>query len=122
MDLRQLDIKSDSRGTLVEAFELPNDGQVNYITILPGETRGNHYHMRKTENFLVVFGAAEIRVKDRDTDNLMSVTVSGERPMAVSILANHTHNITGMDDGCICIVWIDEKFDPFDADTFPEEI
>lgn len=122
MDLQQLDIKSDTRGTLVEAIRLPNDGQVNYINILPGETRGNHYHMRKTETFLVVMGVAQMMVKDRDTDNLITVTVSGDRPMLVSILANHTHNITALSDGCIVLVWIDEHFNPDDPDTFPEEL
>lgn len=122
MDLKPLDIKSDWRGMLVEAFKLPNDGQVFYVNAVPGATRGNHYHMRKTEHFLVIFGSAEMEVKDRDTGNLIKVEISGERPMLVSVFANHTHNITALEDGCIFLVWCDEQFNEEDQDTYPEEI
>lgn len=40
MDLKQLEVKTDSRGSLVEAFKFPNDGQLFYIKINPNETRG----------------------------------------------------------------------------------
>lgn len=122
MDLQQLDIKTDRRGSLVEAFKLPTDGQVAYINAVPHETRGNHYHLRKTEHFLVVFGAAEFNVRDRDTGNIVKVTTSGGRPMVVSIFANHTHAITATDEGAIIVIWCDEQFDPKDPDTFMEEI
>lgn len=122
MNLEPLDVKSDWRGMLVEAFKLPNDGQVFYVNAMPGATRGNHYHLRKTEHFLVIFGSAEMEVKDRDTGNLMNVEVSGERPMLISIYANHTHNITAGDGGCIFLVWCDEQYNEEDTDTFPEEI
>lgn len=122
MDLKPLDVKTDYRGSLVEAFKLPNDGQVFYVNALPGESRGNHFHMRKTEHFLVIFGVAEMQIKDRDTGNLMKVTTSGDRPMLISVYANHTHNITAGDEGCIFIVWSDEQFNEEDPDTFPEEI
>lgn len=122
MDLKPLDIKSDWRGTLVEAFKLPNDGQVFYVNAMPGATRGNHYHMRKTEHFLVIFGSAEMEIKDRDTGNLMKITTSGDRPMLASVFANHTHNITAGEDGCIFLVWCDEQYDEADPDTYPEEI
>lgn len=122
MDLQALETKTDWRGSLVEAFKLPNDGQVFYVNAVPGATRGNHYHMRKTEHFLVIFGTAEIHVRDRDTGNVMKLTVSGDRPMLVSIFANHTHNITAQDMGCIFLVWCDEQFNPEDPDTYEEEI
>lgn len=122
MDLQPLTMHSDTRGTLVEAFKLPNDGQVFYVNSAPGQTRGNHYHMRKTENFLTIFGSTKMQIKDRDTDNLMEVTTSGGRPMLVSVLANHTHSITALEDGAIFLVWTDEQFNPDDADTYPEEI
>lgn len=122
MNLEPLEVKTDYRGSLVEAFKLPNDGQIFYVNAVPGESRGNHYHLRKTEHFLVVFGSAEMNIKDRDTGNVMKVSVSGERPMLISVYANHTHNITAGNDGCIFMVWCDEQFDESDPDTYPEEI
>jgi len=122
MDIKPLDMKSDNRGTLVEAFKLPADGQVNYINAMPGEPRGNHYHMRKTECFLTIAGSTEMQVRDRDTGNLMKVISSGDRPMLISIFANHTHTITALEGGAIVLIWVDEPFNPADPDTFPEEI
>ena len=122
MHLEQLEVKRDNRGSLVEAFKLPNDGQVFYVIATPNQTRGNHYHTRKTEHFLVIYGSAEIVVKNRETDDVMKVEVSGFKPMAVTVSPNHTHSITATDEGCIFLVWCDEQFDNKDPDTYPEEI
>lgn len=121
MDLKQLEVKTDSRGSLVEAFKFPNDGQLFYIKINPNETRGNHYHTRKTERFLVIEGSATIVAKDRKTDNTMNVTVGADKPMVVTISPNHTHYIAS-DRGAIILVWVDEIFNKDDPDTIMEEI
>jgi UDP-2-acetamido-2,6-beta-L-arabino-hexul-4-ose reductase len=121
MKLESLDIKMDRRGSLVEAYKLPNDGQVFYVIAEPGETRGNHYHKRKIEHFLVIHGSAVIQVRNRITNDVMNVEVSGGKPMRVSIYPNHTHNISSK-EGCIFLVWCDEQFDESDPDTFAEEI
>lgn len=121
MKLEPLEVKSDRRGSLIEAFKLPNDGQIFYATIQPGEIRGNHYHTRKKEYFVVVHGSATITCKDRDTGTVMNVVTGGQNPMLVEIVPNHTHNITS-EDGCMFIVWTNEQFNPSDPDTFAEEI
>lgn len=122
MDLKPLEVKKDSRGSLVEAFKLPSDGQVFYVIANPHEMRGNHYHERKTEHFLVIYGSATINVKNRETDDMMNVEVSGYKPMKVTITPNHTHNIVATDEGAIMLVWCDEIYDEKDPDTYPEEI
>lgn len=122
MDLKFLETNRDYRGSFVEAFKLPHDGQISYVIAEKNETRGNHYHTRKTEHFLVISGTAELEAKDRETDNVMRVTTTGSKPMVVTIAPNHTHNITAKDDVCIFLVWCDEQFNPEDPDTFPEEI
>lgn len=122
MKLEELGVKSDDRGDLVEAYHLPNDGVVFYLNIKPLETRGNHYHMRKTEHFLVIAGEATISAKDRMKGNVMNVVVTGNAPMKVTITPNSTHNIKAGKGGCICLVWCDEILNEQDSDTYPEEI
>lgn len=122
MHLETLEPKHDERGTLVEAFKFPNDGQLFYVVAKPHETRGNHYHKHKTENFLVIYGSAEIVSKDRDSSNVMKVTVNGNNPISVKIPPNNTHSITASDEGCIFLVWVDELFNPDDPDTIKEEV
>ena len=121
MKLEALEIKSDNRGSLIEAFKLPNDGQLFYVVGLPNQTRGNHYHKRKTERFLIAWGTATISVKDRVKGTQMSVELSGDNPMIVTVAPNNTHNITN-DEGYICMIWVDEVFNPKDPDTIMEEI
>ncbi len=122
MDLQTLAPKTTYTGMFVEAWRLPSDGQISYLSIVPEEMRGNHYHKHKTEHFLVVSGSAQFRVKNRDTNNIMEATVSGNNPMAVTILPNHTHSLTATHEGCICIIWCDEQYNEADADTYPEEL
>jgi UDP-2-acetamido-2,6-beta-L-arabino-hexul-4-ose reductase len=122
MDLNNLDIHQDERGSFVETFKLPSDGQVSYAITKPGELRGNHYHTRKTEYFSVIYGSATIAVKNRDTGDVIKVEVSGSKPMIAKIVPNHTHYLEATDEGCICIIWCDEQFDPKDPDTYPEEL
>jgi len=119
MKLDKLDPKTDIRGTFVETFKLPNDGQVSYLVINPGEMRGNHYHNRKIEQFTVVYGSAEITCKDRATGTVMTVEVGHQNPMIVEIHPNSTHNITS-EQGCICMIWCNEQFNAEDPDTFAE--
>lgn len=122
MNLEELGIIKDERGYLVNAFDLPNDGNVFFININPNATRGNHYHLRKTEQFLVVAGEAIISVRDREKGNVMNVRVNGNNPMRITVAPNNTHNIRATSAGCICIVWCDEKLNEEDSDTFPEEL
>lgn len=122
MDLKPLEVKSDYRGSLAEAFELPSDGLVFYIVVKPGESRGNHYHLRKIEHFLVIWGSATISVKDRSSGDVIKVETSGFKPMDVKVVPNHTHSITASEEGCICLVWVNEKYNSKDPDTYPEEI
>ena len=122
MDLKKLKVNSDFRGSFIETFHLPTDGQISYVTILPEETRGNHYHLRKTERFVVVYGSAVFTVKDRVTEDLMKVTVTGAKPMAITVVPNHTHALTATDEGAVVLIWVDEQFDKEDPDTYSEEI
>lgn len=122
MDLKQLTVKHDSRGSLIEAFKFDRDGQVNYLIINPDESRGGHYHTHKIEKFLVIYGSATLSVKNRDTGDVMKVETSGYKPLVATVHPNHTHLITATNEGCLCLVWCNERFDPKDADTYPEEI
>jgi len=121
MKLDKLDPKTDERGTFVEAIKLPNDGQVSYLIINPDEMRGNHYHTRKIEQFVVIHGSAVITCKDRNTGTVMKAELGGQNPMMVEVHPDNTHNITSK-HGCIVMIWCNEQFNKDDPDTFAEEI
>lgn len=122
MKLTSLKVNKGKTGSFIEAFKLPNDGQVSYLIVNPNELRGNHYHERKTEHFLVMYGSAKISSKNRETNDVMTVELSGYKPLIATIPPNHTHNLVASDEGCICMIWCDEQFDTKDPDTIQEEI
>lgn len=115
--MEMLEVKSDERGDLFEAFKFPNDGQVFVVNIRPFATRGNHYHTHKTERFLVVKGSADIKVWFGKSEH--EFTVSPQDPAVITIEPGWSHNITAGHNGCLLLVWVNEQFDPEDADTFP---
>lgn len=122
MKLEPLDKKEDKRGLLVEAYKFPTDGQVFYVICNPGETRGNHYHLKRTEHFLVIYGSALMMVRDRETGDVMKAEVSGSRPMRITVTPPNTHAIRAGKQGCIFLVWADDIFNPDKPDTIMEEI
>jgi UDP-2-acetamido-2,6-beta-L-arabino-hexul-4-ose reductase len=116
-----LTLHEDPRGCLFEAVKTHNGGQTFLSTTKPGITRGNHYHTRKIERFLVVSGQAEIRLRRVFDSEVQVFKVSGDQPAYVDMPTLHTHNITntGSSD-LITLFWTHEFYDPNMPDTFFE--
>ncbi len=111
--------RSDARGDLVELFHFEKQGQIFFSTTRPGVTRGNHYHTRKVERFLVVRGEADLNLRHVDSAEVTTFHLSGRTPGIVEIPVSYTHNITNTGTGdLVLLIWADELFDPADPDTF----
>lgn len=118
-----LTLHTDPRGSLFEAIKSPSGGQAFMSTTHPGVTRGNHFHTRKVERFLVSGGEAEIRLRHIFGDEVQTYRVSGEQPAYVDIPTLHTHNITNVGGGTLLtLFWTNELFDPSDPDQVPEMV
>lgn len=118
-----LTLHTDPRGSLFEAIKSPNGGQTFMSTTHPGITRGNHYHTRKVERFLVSGGEAEIRLRHLFGEEVETFRVSGERPSYVDIPTLHTHNITNVGDSTLLtLFWTNELFDPNNPDQYMEMV
>lgn len=116
-----LKLHSDARGSLFEVVKSVGGGQVFMSTTHPGITRGNHYHTRKIERFLVASGEAEIRLRKLFGDEVIRFKVRGDAPCYVDIPTFHTHHITNTGNSeLVTLFWANEIFDPEDPDTFPE--
>jgi len=113
----------DERGLLIEAFKIPGVGQVLYSTSKPGIVRGNHYHTRKMEKFCVIEGEAKIRLRNRETNEVVEHLVSGSTPEVVDMTLGWTHNIENVGKTEMkLLIWANEVFDPADPDTFSETV
>jgi UDP-2-acetamido-2,6-beta-L-arabino-hexul-4-ose reductase len=114
---------SDPRGSLVETVKARQGGQSFISDTRPGITRGNHYHTRKFERFLVLAGEAEIRLRRLESGEIHRFPVSGEAPCYVDMPTFHTHCITNTGSGLlVTLFWSSEIFDPNDPDTFMEPV
>lgn len=117
-------LNTDARGWLVETARwFGGEGQTFVSMTRPGFTRGQHYHLRKIERFVVLSGRARIALRKVDTDEMVSFEVSGESPAAIDMPVGWVHNITNTgQDELVTQFWVNEMFDPDDPDTFWEDV
>jgi UDP-2-acetamido-2,6-beta-L-arabino-hexul-4-ose reductase len=114
---------TDHRGAFIETIRTSVGGQFSYSTTLPGVTRGNHFHTRKIERFIVIRGKAVIELRRIGTAEILRFELDGEQPSYVDMPVWFTHNITNVgDDDLITLFWINEFFNPNDPDTFFENV
>ena len=110
---------TDDRGAFVEIMRAGSSGQTSYSTTVPGITRGNHYHTRKIERFAVISGKASIQIRKIDSDEVFEYILDGAEPAYVDMPIWYTHNITNIGDtDLITLFWINEPYNPEDADTY----
>ncbi len=118
---RPLELKKDVRGELFEAVKADQGGQTFVSNTVPGATRGNHWHLRKIERFLVVGGRGVIRIRKLFTEEVLHFEVNDDAPVYIDIPTLHTHSITNTGNGLLqTLFWSNEIFDPANPDTYPE--
>lgn len=118
-----LTLHTDARGSLFEVVKSNSGGQVFMSTTHPGITRGNHFHTRKIERFLVASGEAEIRLRKLFSDEVICFKVRGDAPGYVDMPTFYTHHITNTGRSeLVTLFWANEIFNPVDPDTFPEPV
>nr|WP_315026716.1 NAD-dependent epimerase/dehydratase family protein [uncultured Chryseobacterium sp.] len=109
----------DLRGAFVEVIRLGIGGQCSFSTTVPGITRGNHFHTRKIERFAVIKGKALIQLRKIDTEEVLDFYLDGNEPAYVDMPIWYTHNIKNIgEEELLTIFWINEPFNPEDADTY----
>jgi UDP-2-acetamido-2,6-beta-L-arabino-hexul-4-ose reductase len=112
--------KSDSRGRLVECVRTrASEGQIFVSTTVPEAVRGEHYHLRKMERFMVIEGEATITLRRLFTNHKVRFRVNGAQPAIVDMPCMWTHNIcNGSAEVVTTLFWTDELFDPASTDTY----
>ena len=118
-----LTLHADERGSLFEAVKGKQGGQCFVSTTRPGVTRGNHFHRRKVERFLVVQGEAVVRVRKLFSQETREFFVDGATPVFLDMPTLHTHSITNVGSSdLLTLFWAHEIFNPETPDTWWEEV
>ena len=117
-------VTSDTRGNLFETVRSHGGtGQTFVSTTLPGVTRGEHYHLRKIERFMVVRGSAEIALRRVCDHEIVRFHVGGDRPCFVDMPTMWVHKITNTgEEDLITLFWTDQLHDPAAPDTYWEPV
>lgn len=114
---------TDQRGTLIEAIRENNGGQIHYSTTHPGFVRGQHYHFRKVERFVVLAGEAEVAVRRVCGDEVYRFRLSGNEPAFIDMPTMHVHNLANVGSGeLVAMFWTNDLYDPAAPDTYPEAV
>ena len=120
---RDLEMKTDARGSFTEFLRFGGYGQVSVNVIKPGIVKGQHWHHTKNEKFLVVSGKGVIRFREIHSDEVQEYFVSGDKLSSVDIPCGYTHNIENIgDEDMVVLMWASECFDPDKPDTFYLEV
>lgn len=110
---------TDNRGSFVEIARTQTSGQFSFSTTEPGVTRGNHFHTRKAERFAVISGKALIQLRKIGTNKVINYELNGGEPAYVDMPIWYTHNIKNIgNEELITLFWINEPYDPNNADTY----
>ena len=118
-----LSLSADHRGVLFEAVKSQSGGQTFLSWTDPGVTRGNHFHLRKVERFLVLQGEARIRIRRILADKVHVFEVTGRTPSVVDIPTLHTHSIENIgSEPLLTLFWANDIFDPNSPDTYAESV
>lgn len=114
---------SDARGVFVEMLKTPDAGQFSFFTVLPGITRGGHYHHTKTEKFLVIKGKARFGFRHMLTNEVYYLNASGDQSQVVETVPGWTHDITNVGgDEMVVMLWSNEIFDRANPDTINSKV
>lgn len=116
--------RADDRGRLVETVRAHGSaGQTFVSTTKPGIVRGEHFHLRKIERFVVIGGQARISLRRMFSDRVIDFDVDGGNPVAIDMPTMWVHNIQNTaDEDLVTQFWTNELFDPDHPDTYPEPV
>jgi len=120
----ELKMNFDSRGSFTEAIKTMDCGQVSVNVNYPGETKGQHWHNSKWEQFIVVAGHGLIQERNINTGETVEFEVSDDKIEAVYMIPGWAHNIINLSEteNLVTVMSCNEIFNPEKPDTFRESV
>lgn len=118
------DAITDPRGRLVETVRAGGgQTQVFFSSTRPGMTRGEHFHLRKVERFLVLRGSGRIQLRKLFSNEILTFDVTGERPAIIDMPTMWAHSISNIGDtDLLTLFYANQCFNPQAPDTYPERV
>jgi UDP-2-acetamido-2,6-beta-L-arabino-hexul-4-ose reductase len=106
----------DNRGWFSELLHLDGLGQVSVSKTNTKTPRGNHYHTKKLERFILIGGEAEVELIGFNGDKWKYIL---KHMSTIDIPNYYIHTLTKVSkEDLICAFWVDEFYDINNPDTF----
>ena len=97
--------------------------QIYVATIKPGYVRGNHYHLKRIEQFFIAAGEAEISLEDIKTKKKIHLKVSSKNPKVVTIFPKIAHAVKNIGKETVYLVSVQNNiYNPQKPDTITWEV
>lgn len=126
--IKSLDVKKDGRGWLSEIIRSEDVdhkkfGQVLITAANPGETKGNHYHKRKTEWYCVIKGKGIVTIINRNNKEKKEIETGEENMALIKIPVNYFHRIKNIgEEEMLLLAYTDEVFNRNDPDSYEDNL
>ncbi|WP_180271243.1 WxcM-like domain-containing protein [Fredinandcohnia onubensis] len=116
----------DKRGSLKKIImksQLEENEQIEEVYMLYSENnsvRGNHYHKKTLEYFVVVSGRAKVALKNLDTGMVDELYISAEDHVVLKVPPQVVHAFKNEEDYPLIMLAVSSKeYNKLDTDTFP---
>lgn len=123
METIQLRVYQDQKGSLAENSRPDIFEQMKHFFVSKSKTaviRGNHYHQRKSEWFLVIQGEALVCLEDIKTKERQERCVSARDNLLFKTEPWQAHAIKNIgDEEMVLLALVNEVFNQEDKDTYP---
>jgi len=111
-NIKRIKGHADERGYFLEILRISDSGfpikQVSIASIKPGEIRGNHYHNKRQEWFLMIGGEAELYIANPFSREKKKIGISEEKPVLINIMPYTAHAFKNISKKIIYIIEIDD--------------
>jgi dTDP-4-dehydrorhamnose 3,5-epimerase-like enzyme len=94
----------DSRGWFLKSITgtekgLPSfTGEIYTVYSEGGASRGGHYHEKASEWFTLLSGTSELKLKDIQTNESISILISADEPSTILVPPNIAHRFDAIDN------------------------
>ncbi|MGJ7913608.1 polysaccharide biosynthesis C-terminal domain-containing protein [Neobacillus sp. LXY-1] len=119
----------DKRGSLKKILmesQLKENEKMEEVYLLyseKGSVRGNHYHKKTLEYFVIVSGKAKVALKNLETGTLKELYISAEDNVVLKVTPQVVHAFKNEEAQQLIMLAISSKeYNELDTDTFPMDI
>jgi UDP-2-acetamido-2,6-beta-L-arabino-hexul-4-ose reductase len=121
---KKYNLNSDQRGDLSELTKSHGMSQTFFSITKPGFVRGNHFHSKKIERFIMIDGNYEIKIRKINSKKVYKFRRNKNEICFIDMPTFYTHNITNISKNkdLQALFWANEIFDEHSPDTYFMEV